>query len=552
MAHKGLLSCLFISLIFEALRMESFMLDEPVFGPTQPAFQAVFQGPFQGPFQEEQEEEEEEALEEAFQEPQPLFGQEDFDAYAFISGFVENPHDFGYKDFRGLNKGNLFEVFNTILDNGVPEIVFSTKFLADLFRCLRLPEYEGNIGDVIQRMFDIFHTILEMIHDTEDVALRCAMEVDYKFAVAGFITKVLEHNEFTYSDEIPDEYDEVILEADLIDILGNNPKFLPSREQVEHGLKANRLINKFIQSRKGYKDIIAKSSKSEIILRILACDYYEPESINILIESFCLSDHMFIFTKDFYDAFANVVNEYMKQHECGIDRDQEIITKLLRIVTILANSNTPINGIDREIACGIGDNEGIIQAIFELSDHIDQKNKDEKDPKKHIPGVSKQVFFRFAVYAFINNMFEDPSELLSAEDENMIFVGVILLILRKDYGVFGLEVNHVIGTEGRIQNVFEFLNTITRSENQSTWTQLLAEMFINEPESFPDDMFKQLLMVDEFAFEEHHLVDRYASYVIANIESMTQSKEIALKILEGSPMMTPTILRSIRILSQSS
>ena len=530
MARKGLLPWLSMSIIFEALRMESFMLDEPVFGPAQPAV-----------FQEEEEQG-------PFQEPQPAF-QEDFDAYAFIDAFVENPQDFGYKEFRGLNRDNLFEVFNTILDNGVPETVFSAKFLADLFRCLRLPEYKDNVEDVIQRMFDIFRMILEMIRATENVELRCDMDVDYKFAVADFITKVLEHNEFSYRDEIPDEYDEVILEADLIDILGSNPKFLPSREQVEHGLKANRLVNKFIQSRRKYKDIIAKSSKSEIILRILACDFYEKESISILIESFCLSDQMFIFTKEFYEEFAYVVNEYMKQHEDGTDRDQEVITKLLHIVTILANSNTPINGIDREIANGISEEEGIIQAIFELSNHIDRMNAEEEDPKKHIPGVSKQVFFRFAVYAFVNNLFRDPDALLSAtEDENRIFVGVMLLILRKDYGVFSLVVNHTIGRETRTQNVFEFLNTIARSENQSTWTQLLAEMLINDPTSFTDYEFEQLLMVDEFAFEEHHLADRYASFIIGNRDALTQNPALAAEILKGSPILSPSILLAIKML----
>ena len=488
---------------------------------------------------------EEPLLEEPLLEEPLLEEPPSFDANEFICAFAEDPIEFNYMIFNDLTQDNHYEIFMFILENGPLETPYFAKFLANLFRCLKLPYYEEGLEDIIGKMFELFHIALDMVNACEDEDEKLHLEVEYKFSVVDFFRSLLENNKFVYTDELPECFDDVILNSELIDILDINPDFLASEELVEQGITSNRITNKYIESRAGINDVIGRSTKTDTLVRLLSCNFYTEDAVNVLIDSFCAMRYMYIYTNDFYDAFAKIVNQYMSMND---KKGLDINTKLVRIVTMLVNSNTPINRIDYEIAQGVNGNEDMIRSVFEISNAIDQKNAAEKDTDKHLPGIGKQTFFRFAVYAFIDNMFEDVSGFLSSQDENEVFVGVMLMILRKDYSIFGLEINHTIGQQTSTQNVFEFLNTIARSENQVLWTRILAEMLIANPSQFTDEHFEQLLRVDEFAFEEQHIVDRYASYVIANMESLTQSKELIMEILKGSPIMTPTILKVIAML----
>lgn len=481
--------------------------------------------------------------------------QQSFNISEFITGVLENPAEFDYiMVFGKFTQEIRHEIFAWILAEP-PETPFIARLLSNLFRTIKLPHYEDGLEGLIGRVFEIFLMALEMIDSHENIGERCELEVDFRFAVVDFIRRLLENNHFVYTDELPDAFDNVILRSDLIDILDNNPEFIASEELIKEGITSNRIINSYILSRKGINDVIGRATRTDTLVGLLSCSFYLPEAVNILIDSFASTEYMYIYTSDFYDAFANIVNMYMSMSseedaEEGISEDNtNIIHKLIRIVTMLVNSNTPISRIDYELARGIGGDASIIQAIFAFSNYIDQQNASEEDVTKHLPGISKQIFFRFAVYAFINNMFEDVSGLLASEDENEIFVGVVLMILRKDYDIFALSINHVINGQMFTQGIFEFLNTISRSGNQTSWTRPLAEMLIANPAMFTDIHFGQMFRVDEFAFEDHHLVDRYATYVIDNIESLTQSPGMIMKILMGAPIKTPTILRAIAMLT---
>ena len=441
------------------------------------------------------------------------------------------------KKIKNLLRGSLRET----ITNPLRETI--TNPLRDTEHEIQAILSEEPSVDSIDALFSLYSEIHEKVQN--DVEKDIVSKLYLKYSITRFLNNVF-MREFHLIDDFPEEYDEIILRGDFLDIIKN-----------DNGFSCSRLVEKYISSLNEnssdllcpsniegtikilHADISIESMKSLIIIlsemnvidrENYAFDFYSLYG-KLIVKYFIavhevISNGESIDTKLIQNSMKNEPDDFTKEQvsmlvekhhlEESLTNDEKIIDAIFNVISLLCDNGMNINETDYEIISFIKENE-IIPQIIDYMVKSDRR---------------KMVIYRIALYASMTGFeFDTISTIQQNENENLTFFSFMMELFNRNYEIFSL-------------GIIDFLKSMSGSQNQRLWMINVMDLMVSEPRMFSDEDFNKILEEDDSLFvNRQDLLDKYAINILSDMSNVPQSKEFIEHIMKFVIETTPSIIK---------